>query len=275
MEVIKAFSADFIAEALRYLIFASASFLIFWVIFKKKLLHRIIQRKELVQKRMFSEFGFSMLSIAIFSIVGTGIYFGDKWGYTQLYKDPAQYGMVYFVVSFPLALLIHDTYFYFTHRLMHHPKLFRHVHLVHHLSTNPSPWAAYSFHPFEAFIQAGIAPILAFALPLHYSVLIFFGLYQIGYNVMGHLSIEVLPKGFTRSKLSFWHNTVTHHNMHHKYFNCNYTIYYNVWDRIMGTLHPKYDEVFDEVTNRSSTGVAENTITTASSPAASLQHKAE
>jgi lathosterol oxidase len=68
------------------------------------------------------------------------------------------------IVSLALMLLLHDAWFYWTHRLMHHPKIFRHVHLVHHRSINPSPWAAYSFHPIEAVIEAGIYLLIVFTI---------------------------------------------------------------------------------------------------------------
>jgi len=35
--------------------------------------------------------------------------------------------------------------------------------------------------------------------------------------------------------------------MHHSKFNCNYGLYFNIWDRIMGTLHHEYMNKFDEV----------------------------
>ncbi len=38
--------------------------------------------------------------------------------------------------------------------------------------------------------------------------------------------------------------------MHHKYFNYNYGLYFNIWDGIMKTVHPKYYETFAEVTSR-------------------------
>lgn len=38
--------------------------------------------------------------------------------------------------------------------------------------------------------------------------------------------------------------------MHHKYFNCNYGLYFNIWDRIMGTNHENYFDTFREVTHR-------------------------
>ena len=56
-------------------------------------------------------------------------------------------------------------------------------------------------------------------------------------NVLGHLGFELYPKGFTTHWLGKWNNTSTHHNMHHKYYNCNYGLYFNIWDRIMGTNH--------------------------------------
>lgn len=243
------FLVDTGIEAARYIAFAGGTFLLFWVLLRKRLFHRMIQRKYSTRERITREFYYSLRSIAIFGIIGTLMYFAVKNGYGQLYRDMSKYGMPYFFSSIALAIIIHDAYFYFTHRLMHHPKLFKHIHLTHHLSTNPSPWAAYSFHPYEAFIQGLIGPILIFCLPMHIYAFLAFAVFQITYNVLGHSSIELLPKGFTRSMM-FWHNTPTHHNMHHKFFNCNYCIYFNWWDRIFGTLHTQYDETFEEVTGR-------------------------
>jgi sterol desaturase/sphingolipid hydroxylase (fatty acid hydroxylase superfamily) len=76
--------------------------------------------------------------------------------YTQLYSQISERGWLYYFALFPVLFFIHDTYFYWIHRLMHHPVLFRWFHLVHHRSTNPSPWAAYAFHPLEAFLEVGI-----------------------------------------------------------------------------------------------------------------------
>ncbi|GIV33000.1 MAG: sterol desaturase [Chitinophagales bacterium] len=248
-EVVRHFILDFAGEAARYLIFAGTTFSLFWIIFRRRLLHRFIQKKFPPRSRIIKEFLYSMSSIAIFSLIGVAVFIAVKNGYGQLYRDIDTYGWPYFFLSIVLAILLHDTYFYWTHRLMHHPAIFRLVHLVHHRSTNPSPWAAYAFHPFEAVIQGLIGPLIVFLMPIHVYALLAFAVYQITYNVFGHLSFELFPRGFTRSFM-FWHNSTTHHNMHHKYFHCNYSLYFNWWDRLMKTLHPRYDEVFDEVTGR-------------------------
>ena len=92
------------------------------------------------------------------------------------------------------------------------------VHLVHHKSTNPSPWTAYAFHPFEAIIEVGIHPFLAFTIPLYAPALGMFFLFQILYNVYGHLGFEIYPKGFHKHWLGKWINTSVAHNLHHKKF---------------------------------------------------------
>jgi sterol desaturase/sphingolipid hydroxylase (fatty acid hydroxylase superfamily) len=66
-------------------------------------------------------------------------------------------------------------------------------------------------------------------------------------NTAGHCGFEFLPKKFTRHWFFKWQNPVTHHDMHHSKFNCNYGLYFNIWDRIMGTLHSEYMNKFDEV----------------------------
>ena len=132
---------------------------------------------------------------------------------------------------------------------MHHPTLFKHVHLVHHKSTNPSPWTSYAFHLFEAIIEVGIHPLLAFTIPLYAPALGMFFIFQIFYNVYGHLGFEIYPKGFQKHWIGKWINTSVAHNLHHKKFDGNYRLYLLFWDRIMGTLRKDYDETYDLTTN--------------------------
>lgn len=249
-DLLKIYLGSLVSDFLRYFVFAGAGYLLFWVIFKNALKHKFIQRKFPKRKHLIREFGYSVSTVFIFAMVGTFLVKAVGAGYTQMYHNIDKFGYLYFGFSIIAAILIHDTYFYWTHRAMHHPKLYKHVHLVHHKSTNPSPWAAYAFHPYEAVVQAGAGPLILFVLPMHHWAFLAFLTYMIFLNVFGHYSFELFPKGFTRNKFVFWHNTTTHHNMHHRYFNYNYCLYFNWWDRICGTLHPNYDEAFDEVASR-------------------------
>ena len=84
-------------------------------------------------------------------IVGAASVFAARAGWTQMYWRIDERGWGWFSLSVVCAILLHDTYFYWTHRMMHHPKLFRWFHRTHHLSHNPTPWTAYAFDPLEAF----------------------------------------------------------------------------------------------------------------------------
>lgn len=255
MELLKAieiYPYIFLSDFLRYFIAASAGYLIFWVLFIKQWQHRIIQKKFPKVEKMWFEFRYSMSTVVIFSIIGFGIVNAEHAGYTKLYSDMSDYGWPWLIISFGLIILLHDAYFYWAHRFMHHPKVFRHVHLVHHKSTNPSPWAAYSFHPLEAVIEAAIFPIIVFIIPVHNLVLVTFLIYMITRNVIGHMGIEVFPKGFTRNKWINWHTTTTHHDLHHKNFKTNYGLYFTWWDKWFGTEDKAYESTFEEVTTRKS-----------------------
>jgi len=170
--------------------------------------------------------------------------------HTKYYTDIRQYGLPWFIAAFFIMLIMHDTYFYWTHRLMHHKRIFPYVHLVHHQSVNPSPWAAYSFNPLEALVEAGIVPVILFPIPITKYHLSLFFLFMIVYNVYGHLGWELYPKGFSKHWLGKWINTSVNHNQHHQYFKGNYGLYFLFWDRIMGTIRPDYDQQFEEVTSQ-------------------------
>jgi sterol desaturase/sphingolipid hydroxylase (fatty acid hydroxylase superfamily) len=74
-------------------------------------------------------------------------------------------------------------------------------------------------------------------------------------NVLGHLGFELFPDGFASGKVTKWHNTSTHHNMHHKFTTSNYGLYFNFWDRVMGTNHARYESEYDVVRERTKQGL--------------------
>lgn len=170
--------------------------------------------------------------------------------HTTRYKEINEMGWGYYYAVFPIMFIMHDLYFYIMHRLMHHPSIFKYVHLVHHQSTNPSPWAAYAFHPLEAVIEQGIVILFYFTIPVHITHLALFFLFSILYNVYGHLGFELYPKGFNKTLIGRWINTSVNHNQHHQYFKGNYGLYTLIWDRLFGTLRKDYDQQFEEVKNR-------------------------
>ncbi len=232
----------------RYIIIASIAFVICYVLLRRVIGSKKIQQRFPRSKDYAREIFFSILTVFImafvpFLILGTPSVARS----TTYYSDIRQYSLAYFILAFPLMALIHDTYFYWMHRVIHHPSVFKIIHLVHHKSTNPSPFAAYAFHPLEAILEAGIFIIFVFTIPVHLFHLLFFFLFMIVYNVYGHLGWELYPKGFSRHWLGKWINTSVNHNLHHQYFKGNYGLYFLFWDRLMGTIRKDYDEKFDEV----------------------------
>jgi len=237
--------------SMRYVIIAGIGFILFYILFKKKWAYRKIQTKYPRLKDYLREMGFSFFTMSLFALVPL-IFIRNKSVvvHTTFYTRIDQHGWVYFFLAFPLMFIIHDTYFYWMHRLMHHKKIFRLFHLVHHQSINPSPWAAYAFHPLEAVIEVGIYPLFLFTLPIHYLHFFIFFLLSLIYNVYGHLGFELYPKGFSNNRVGKWINTSVNHNQHHQYFKGNYGLYFLFWDRMMGTIRDDYDQKFREVNAR-------------------------
>jgi len=235
----------------KYFLIAGPAFLLFYILLRKRINYKKIQPRFPKWKDYKREIFFSTLSIIIFSFPPLFMLYNDHIRpHTTFYNNIEKHGWLYAILAFPIMLLIHDTYFYWVHRLMHHPKLFRLFHLVHHKSNNPSPWAAYSFHPLEAIIESLIFVVFLFTIPVHSIHLKFFFIFSLTYNVYGHLGFELYPKNFSKHWFGKWLNTSVAHNMHHQYFNGNYGLYFTIWDRIMGTLKENYNETFEEITSR-------------------------
>ena len=248
-----------VIHLLRYLIIAGSAFLIFYILFSKKFGRNKIQEKVAKRKDFLRELFHSLQTVAIIALVGIGIVSSGLRDYTLFYDSLSNYPIWWIPLSVFLALVLHDTYFYWMHRTIHQPKLFKSIHYVHHKSTNPSPWASYSFGIFEGFLEAMIAPIIMFTIPMHPISLITFTTVAFGINVYGHLGFEIAPKWFRRSFLFELMNTSVHHNLHHEKFRGNYGLYFRIWDRIMHTENPNYVKEYDKIqTNRF--GAKENMV---------------
>lgn len=244
----KVMVASSLGELFWYALMAFAVWVFFYVLFRIPLRWRKISTEEATTRQMAREIAFSLRSIVIYGLVTAGVVYAKMNGWTLLYMEPGKFGWVWLVGSVLVMVVIHDAYFYWTHRLMHHKRLYRFFHSTHHLSTSPTPWAAYAFSPAEALVQAGIGPLIVFTIPSHPAAFGIFMIWQISFNVVGHCGYEIWPNWFLRSPLGKILNTVTHHGLHHEKFRGNYGLYFNFWDRVMGTNHPHYVPRFELAT---------------------------
>jgi Delta7-sterol 5-desaturase len=138
---IEEFISGLTVDVVRYFVFAGIPFLLLYVIFKSKVFRYKIQQKFPENKHIVREIGFSLLSMFIFSFFSIAVFILQQKGYTKIYTDIGEHSIAYLIFSVFSFIVAHDTYFYWSHRLMHHKKIYPHVHLIHHKSFNPTPWA--------------------------------------------------------------------------------------------------------------------------------------
>ncbi|MBX7514022.1 sterol desaturase family protein [Qipengyuania sp. GH38] len=182
------------------------------------------------------EISWSLVSAAIYGVPAGIVAWGwQERGWTQIYTQWDAMPLWYLPLA-PLAYLaLHDTWFYWTHRWMHRPRLFRAMHAVHHASRPPTAWAAMSFHPWEALTGAIVIPVLVFVIPIHLAML---GLVLAVMTIMGvtnHMGWELFPRRLVHSRLGGWLITASHHQRHHEEYRCNYGLYFRFWDRLCKT----------------------------------------
>ncbi|MEO1491518.1 MAG: sterol desaturase family protein [Pseudomonadota bacterium] len=139
---------------------------------------------------------------------------------------------VWFVLLFVLTPVWISFHFYWIHRALHWPPLYRLAHALHHRNTNVGPWSGLSMHPVEHlmfFSSIAVHWVLA-AHPLH---ILFHMQHQALTAATSHTGFESLViKDKNRLALGTFH-----HQMHHRYFECNYGNLEMPWDKWFGSFH--------------------------------------
>ena len=123
----------------------------------------------------------------------------------------------WFLATFFLIILFESVHFYFVHRLLHFKYFYKFIHHIHHRNINPGPWSGISMHPIEHLFYFSTI-LIHFLIPSHpIHILFHFMIITIG-AVVGHCGFD----GFLinkKNKIALGH---FHHQLHHRYFECNY-----------------------------------------------------
>ncbi len=163
------------------------------------------------------------------------------WAYANGYAPMISYAEhpLGFIVVFFLVPFIHEVGFYFAHRLLHWPPLYRVAHKLHHRNTNPGPWSGLSMHPIEHLIYFSTI-LLFFFIPSHPIHMINLASRLGVAPAQGHTGFERIKAGDTTIDVAYYA-----HFLHHKYFEVNYSDGMVPLDKWFGSFHdgsPEADE---------------------------------
>lgn len=239
-------SVTFIIIFLRYLFISGVYHWIFYRLLHSKFQHRMLNPPPKSNQQYWMEIYRSAFTSLVFAFSGTFLLIFWQKGYTGIYLEWNAYPLWYLPISLFLAMLVHETYYYWLHRWMHRPKVFRVIHKWHHDSIETSSLTAFSFHPIESILQALIIPVILIFLPMHLLVLLLFLIIMTISATINHAGVEIYPKNFNRHWFGQWIIGASHHDLHHKEFRYNFGLYFTFWDKWMKTESPKSDEWFDQ-----------------------------
>lgn len=185
-----------------------------------------------VHDNMFWTLGSGMLQLTAFQCVTMWLMGNGYVPTITLTANP-----IWFVLGLILLPIWSAFHFYWVHRLLHVLFLYKRVHALHHRNVNIGPWAGNSMHPIEHLLYFSSLCIhwIVASHPIH---LIFHVIYQGPGAAMTHTGYEdLLIKDKRRLALGTFY-----HQLHHRYYECNYGNQEMPWDRWFGTFHDGSDE---------------------------------
>ena len=152
---------------------------------------------------------------------------------------------VWFVALLFLTPIWISFHFYWIHRWLHWPPLYKLAHSLHHRNTNVGPWSGLSMHPLETllFFSSVLVHFLIASHPIH---ILFHMQHQALTAATSHTGFEgLVVRNENRFALGRFH-----HQMHHRYFECNYGNLEMPWDKLFGSWHDGTVEAHERMKER-------------------------
>jgi sterol desaturase/sphingolipid hydroxylase (fatty acid hydroxylase superfamily) len=152
---------------------------------------------------------------------------------------------VWLVAMFVLTPMWISFHFYWIHRLIHCPPLYKSVHSLHHRNTNIGPWSGLSMHPVEHLLY--FSSILIHFIVASHPILILYHMQNQALTAATSLTgfDALLVKDKRTLELGNFH-----HQMHHRYFECNYGTLEVPWDKLFGSFHDGTSESHQKLLER-------------------------
>jgi sterol desaturase/sphingolipid hydroxylase (fatty acid hydroxylase superfamily) len=243
----QALLGQLISQSIGYFALVGLLYAVFWRWGARWFAARRIQKTPRVDgAQVQREVSNTVVTLVVSTVNITAILLMHRAGWTKLSSDRAAFSAAQIALTFVGLVLFNDAWFYWLHRLMHHKRLFRYVHAVHHKSVDVNPFTSYSFHAVEALLLGAWIVPAVLIVPMYLPALGALQAFGLANNVMSHLGYELLPKWLVRVPGLRWTNTATFHQLHHSQFDKNYALHFRFWDRLMGTESPDYERVFSE-----------------------------
>ena len=151
-------------------------------------------------------------------------------GYAPALSMPEQW--LWLVLLIFLLPMWETTHFFLIHRLIHTTELYKRIHALHHRNTNVGPWSGLSMHPLEHVIYLSTI-LIHFVIPSTPLLIAFHLMYFTLSAATTHTGYQGI---LVRGKLVLPLGTF-HHQLHHRFFTCNYGGLEMPWDQWTGSFH--------------------------------------
>jgi sterol desaturase/sphingolipid hydroxylase (fatty acid hydroxylase superfamily) len=137
--------------------------------------------------------------------------------------------------------MLMDFAMYLTHRIAHDPWLYKKIHATHHTHQATNPISLFVLNPLEVLGFGSLMLSVLIAIPLSGTAVLVYLTLNVLFGTLGHAGVEPFPRSWARWILVRQIGTSTFHAEHHLQPRTNYGFYTVIWDRLFGTLHPRYD----------------------------------
>lgn len=182
------------------------------------------------------------IRLSMVSLVGIALYVaGGLWLQARGFTLFAVWDItpITVIAGLVISVLLYDAWFYWFHRMMH-LRLFWRFHARHHSSVTPTPWSNNNDHPVGAFFEQSYFLFAPLLLPIPAPVFVLHKIWDQVTGMIGHAGYEFFAGPGARRP---WPGVcTTYHDQHHSHFRVNFANTFTFWDRLCGTLHPRYDD---------------------------------
>ena len=193
-----------------------------------------------VHDNMFWSLGSGVLQVTVLQVLVMWLMANGYAPTINLTSNP-----ILFIAGLMLLPIWSAFHFYWVHRLLHVPFLYKRVHALHHRNVNIGPWSGLSMHPVEHLLYLS-SLLIHCVIPSHPIHLYFHVIYLAPGAAMTHTGYEdLLIKDKRKLALGSFY-----HQLHHRHYECNYGNQEMPWDRLFRTFHDGSDEGTKETRSR-------------------------